>query len=405
MGNILKEKLYSRNITSSFSYEEGKLEEFYKKDSVSNSYRVYSDGYVGIYYQSGDIDDSVGFEKAKDNLARKREYPYGLETGKRLRDRTERELTDKELKDIAQDCMDYLRKTYPQFIYSANFEIQKCIQKRTNDLGMDYTNIDCAVNVYVGFKHADSRNLSDGGFSFSLRDFDKKVFCKMADDYLANYEKDVALPDELIIDCQYYGFTGMVVNQLNAESLALGTSLLSGKVGEKVFSEDFTLYHDVTDKECWFNTFWDGEGCVTDGDKRTIIDKGVIVTGLSDKRCAAKYGVPHTGNAYTDLGDVPGVGGVNARIERSQKTVKELLNGRYAIVILQSEGGFNDKGELSMPVQSSLLTDGEKILGKLPPFTFVTNMFDMFGRDYIGVGSDQPIFNDKQILFRVHKES
>ena len=54
-----------------------------------------------------------------------------------------------------------------------------------------------------------------------------------------------------------------------------------------------------------------------------------------------------------------------------------------------------------MPVQIGLLTDGEKILGRVPPFTISTNMFDMFGKDFIGVAKyNKEIFNDKVMLFK-----
>ena len=71
------------------------------------------------------------------------------------------------------------------------------------------------------------------------------------------------------------------------------------------------------------------------------------------------------------------------------------------IPVQYSGGGFNDKGEYVMPVHLALLSDGEKVIGKLPPFTLSGNMFDMFGKDFIGVGSDKPIFNDKQILVKM----
>lgn len=399
-----REKASYRNIISKFSYREGKLEDFYKKISTTDSYRVYQDGFVGIYCQIGEIDDELGFQKAEENLVKERRYPYEMESGVRSRNKVERELTDKELKVYAEEGMEYLKTTYPQFVFHGSFSQNKTIETRVNSAGMDYSNTDCSVNIYIEFKHVDSKDLFDGQFDFSLRDYDKAVFCKMADDFLGNYEKEVELPEELIIDSQYYSYVGQVVSQLNAEKLALGTSLLHDKVGRQVFSEDFTLYHDVTDEETWFNTFWDGDGHVTEGDKRMFIEKGKILSGYSDKRCAEKYNAPYTGNAYFDYGDVPGAGGFNARIEKSTKTVKELLNGRYAIVLLKSNGGFNDKGEMVVPVQNALLTDGEKILGRLAPFTFKTTMYDMFGKDYIGVGSDKPIFNDKQILFRVNKE-
>lgn len=399
-----REKVMRKETTTKISYVEGKMEDFFKMNRTICSYRVYKDGCVGIYCQNGEIEDNLGYEKAKANLVRERKYPYEMETGTRTRNKVEKEVTDRELKALAEEGMDYLKASYPQFIFHGFFEQRKCVETRINSRGMDYSNTDGCINVHIEFKHKDGTDLIDGDFNFSLRNYDKQVFCKMADDYLANFEKEVDLPEELIIDTQYYGFIGKVIQQLHAENLALGTSLLTGKVGQQIFSENFTLYHDVSDKETWFNPFWDGEGHVTEGDKRVLIERGKILTGFSDKRCAEKYNMPYTGNAYFDFADVPGAGGVNPRIERSTKTVKELLNGRYGIVMLKSDGWFNDKGELTMPITSSLLTDGERILGKLPPFTMKSSLFDMFGKDFIGVGSDQPIFNDKQLLFRVHKE-
>lgn len=401
----MKEKMIIENVFSEVSYEESKLKSFHRQNVSRTSFRVYEDEKVGIHFQVGNISETDGFQRAEENLKlRPRPYAFELETGVRSRDKTERELTDKELMDTAEECMNYLREKYPQFIYGASFEQHKQNVCQTNEKGMNYSNKDCSVNVNINFKHVDSKDIVDGYFSFSLRDFDKNVFFKMADDFLANYDKDVELPEEIIIDTQYYSLLGKLSESLNGEMLSLGTSLLSGKIGEKLFSEEFTLMHDVSDEECWFNRFWDGDGCVIENDKLLLIDKGVVLTGYADKKTAKKYNIPHTGNAYTDMADIPGPGGVNFRIARSSKTIKELLDGRCCVIPLSAGGGgFVENGDFTMPVHNSLLYDGEKVLGKLPPFTVVSNMFDMFGKDFIGVGSDKPIYNDKQILFKVKK--
>lgn len=401
----MREKYVDEVTFSEIKYEENKLLSFNKSNSISYSFRVHRDGMVGVHYQMGEMSDEEGFALAEENLKeRPRPYPFELETGKRSRDKTERQVTDKELMEIAKECMTYICETYPRFIFSASFSQKKETIRCSNDKGMDYANTDCAVDVGIGFKHVDSKDITDGGFGFGLRNFDKEIFIKMADNYLANYEKEVELPEEIIIDTQYYGFLGILSANLDGESLALKTSLLSGKIGEKVFSEDFTLVHDLSDEECWFNRFWDGDGCVLENDKRIFIDKGVIVTGFSDKKNAKKYGTLHTGNAYMNFMDIPGAGSTNFKILRSKKTVKELLDGRYCVIpVSYGGGGFAENGDYTMPIQCAMLSDGEKILGKLPPFTMVSSMYDMFGKDFIGVGSDNPIFNDKQILFRVKK--
>lgn len=401
----MREKVSMIYTDSRIEYLESKLKAFQRTSTQSTSYRVYEEEKVGIYCHIGQCEDEEGYEKAKENLLeRARPYPFEIESGVRKRDMTERELTDKELMNTAKDCMDYLVECYPKFVYRMIVNQSKEIYTQTNDKGMNYEYIDCCVSVMVEFKHVDSKDITNGYFSFSLRDYDKAVFQIMADDYLANYDKELELPDEIIIDMQYYDLLGKLYNCLSYEELSLGTSLLSGKIGEKLFSEDFTLMHDVSEKECWFNRFWDGDGCVHENDKFTYIENGVLISGYSDKRTSKKYNVPHTKNAYHNDVDIPGPGGLNLRIKRSEKTVKELLNGRYCIIpAYMGGGGFADNGDYAVPIQYALLSDGERILGRVPAFTMISNMFDMFGKDFIGVGSDNPIYNDKQILFRVKK--
>lgn len=400
----MKELLRRVSENVHIEYEENVKKSIAKQVVIESSFRVYRDGLVGIHYNVGEISEEEGFRRAEANLKRKRPYPFEPKPGTRHRDLSQHEYTDEELVDIANRCMEYLISTYPDYTYATTVSVDRETVTRKNDAGMDYLNRDCSVGCSVSFKHKDSKDISDGGFRYNERTFSFDKFKRMADDCLACFNTPVDFPEEIIIDEQYYGIVGTLLNQLNGERMTLNTSLLSGKIGEKVFSEDLTLRHDVSDGEAWFQTFWDGDGCTFEDDRITFIDHGTIVSGIADKRDAKKYGIPHTGPAYHSFTDIPATGNVGARLERSTKTVKELLNGRYAVIpVMSYGGGFNEKGEYIMPVHSSLLFDGEKILGKLPPFTIITNLFDMFGKDYIGVASDQPIYNDKQILYRVKR--
>ena len=54
----------------------------------------------------------------------------------------------------------------------------------------------------------------------------------------------------------------------------------------------------------------------------------------------------------------------------------------------------------SLPGPSSG-TKGEKILGRLPPFTMRSNMFDMFGKDFIGVSKYTDIWNKNMMLVKM----
>ncbi len=394
-------------ITSEYSYREVKIEEtkiktFSKDDRMNRSFRVYDGGYAGIQFVQGSADEDTCYKKAQDNLILKRPYKFPLETGVRHRDKTEREYSDKELMEIAREAVTYLEKNYPDFIFGGEVSAVREVKSMSNSLGLDYSNTDGMLNIGISFKHKDSKDITDGWFSIGQRNFDFKKFTDMADNYLSNFTNMVELPEELIIQRQYYGFLAKLDECLNAENLALGTSLLTGMIGEKVFADSFSLTHDVSDKETWCTPFFDGEGVVQPDDKRIYIKNGVLISGYADKFTANKYGVPHTGSAGFGMTDVPYNGNVNFRIERSGKTVKELLDGRLSVVpIMAAGGGFNDKGEYVTPVQTALLSDGERFLGRLPEFAIKGNMFDMFGKNFIGVGSDDPIFNDKQIIVKM----
>lgn len=205
----------------------------------------------------------------------------------------------------------------------------------------------------------------------------------------------------IIIDT-YYGYTGKLRESLSLENLKTGTSLLCGKVGQQIFSTDLTVFHDVSDKNSWMNTFWDGDCVVPKGDKVVFIKNGKVIRGYCDKTKAKKYKVKTTGNAGGSYADIPGGSFNTMSLKIGKKSAKELLNGKLAIIPIQAfGGGFKEQGEYTMPVQIGLLTDGEKILGRVPPFSISTNMFDMFGKDFIGIAKyNKEIFNDKVILFK-----
>ena len=88
--------------------------------------------------------------------------------------------------------------------------------------------------------------------------------------------------------------------------------------------------------------------------------------------------------------------------EPSGKTVRELLAGRLSVIpLMSSGGGYNEKGDYAMPIQNALLSDGEKVLGRLPSFTISGNLFDFYGKDFIGSPCDKPVTGRRTPLIRV----
>lgn len=400
-----REKITSTNISSSVDVQENQIIGFNKSSSLNYSFRVYKDDKCGYYYYMGQISDEEGYKNAEKNLELNRPYPFEIEGGVRHRDKLETLPTDAELMNITKRCLSYLKKNFPDYTFAGAAATIIHTMKQENDVGMDYSTRDGHTSIQFEFKHKDSKDISDGYFTYNDRKFKMSKFKKIASGWLSSFNKMVEMPEECIIMDQYYGYTGKLKDALDVEKLKLGTSILTDKIGTKTFADNLTVFHDTSDKESWMNAFWDGDGTVPHKDKVYFIKNGKILRGYADKKTAKKYKVkPVPGSAYINYADIPGNGGINLSLKIENKTAKELLNGRLAIIPIQSSGGgFKEKGEYTMPVQIGLLTDGEKILGRVPPFTISTNMFDMFGKDYIGVAKRNELYNNKVLLFKAQK--
>ena len=397
-----KEKYTQRRINSAVKIVENKIVSFDKSDAIEYSFRVYKDGLAGIHYQQGKMSDEDGFAKAEKNLERKRPYPFELEKGVRSRDKMEKPLTDQELMSTAEKMLKYLHKKYPDYTFEGKVGTSIWEKDAENSLGMKYHAKDGNSAISISFKHKDSKDISDGYVHFTQRTLKIRSFYKIADNYLENFTKTLPMPEECIIVDKYYDYTEKLYENLSLEKLKLGTSLLCGKVGQKVFADDLTVLHDVSDKNTWMSSFWDGEGVVPKNDKVCFIKNGKILRGYCDKKIAKKFRTKTTGNAGFNYSDIPSGSFNTMTLKIGNKSIQELLNGKLGIIPVQAYGGgFKEKGEYTMPVQIGLLTDGEKILGRVPPFTISTNVFDMFGKDFLGVAKfNKEIFNDKVMLFK-----
>jgi len=73
------------------------------------------------------------------------------------------------------------------------------------------------------------------------------------------------------------------------------------------------------------------------------------------------------------------------------------------LIAIASGGDFTPDGKFATPVQVSYLTDGVKLLGRLPELTIKGSLFDFFGRDFIGVSSDKLYLsgNERMLVTRL----
>ena len=147
------------------------------------------------------------------------------------------------------------------------------------------------------------------------------------------------------------------------------------------------------------------EGTVSEDDRVNLIDQGVIKYAYTDKKNAAAFSLPLTGAAGGKYDDVPGLNSPSLRIANTNKSLKELLGGQLAVLAKITSGGdYTNSGDYATPVQDAYLTDGERILGRLPELTVTSNIFDMFGKDYIGCSNDKPFMSSPALVMKMKVE-
>jgi TldD protein len=131
--------------------------------------------------------------------------------------------------------------------------------------------------------------------------------------------------------------TGLLTHEAfghNAEAdhILSGTSIIAGKLGEKIASELVTIIDDSTIPHKWGSYKYDSEG--TPGKRRILVENGVLKGYMHNLETAAKLGVSPNGSARAqDYSSRPIIRMSNTFIAPGESTFEELIrdidNGIY----------------------------------------------------------------------------
>ena len=226
----------------------------------------------------------------------------------------------------------------------------------------------------------------DMAFEGISRNYDEKKIIEDISKMIDNYKikKDIEVGTyPIIIDFQY--FSNYILSNTMATLVMSKASLFSNKIGQKVFSDNVTIIDDRNPQTAICSPFFDMEGVVNENYQFKLIDRGVFTTPTVSKKEAITYNLPLTGSAYSTYDSVPRCTPDNLVVLKSDKTLKELLNGEKGIYVVFASGGdFTQSGDYASPVQLAYLVEDGKITGRLDNLTITGNIFDMFGKNFIG---------------------
>ncbi|MBU5313345.1 hypothetical protein KQI38_14970 [Tissierella carlieri] len=403
---MIKEK-YIKNLKEiSINILQSNIKSVRKKDITKTGFRVYENGFVGIAGAVGKVDELELEKRAIENLRLEIPYPYEPSTNlvKKVDYRKET-LSHEEFVKEVEELLEILKKEFPDFIFSNNIYIKDFETKLINNKGIDLTHIDRVVVASIVIKEKNSVNVFDALSTYIDREYSRDKILNNIRGMLTAYKNKIELPSkgkQPVVFIADDGLTLMkIVEEMNGYKVGTGASLFKDFIGEKKFSDKFTLYQSAEEEELSGVEFFDAEGVVNPDYKYTLIENGRIITPYTDKKTASQFNLPLTGSASAEYDKVPSLAPRNLVVKSSDKTLKELLNGQLGIAVLIASGGdFTQEGVFGTPVQLAFLTDGEKLLGRLPELTISGELYSMFGDDFVGKSQDK-LLGQKAIVFNL----
>ena len=390
---MIKEKYTINNEETSLNLVQTQIESVRKKNITKTGFRLYKDKKIGVSGAIGQYDEKEQWEKAEKALSLNIDYPYEVSASLEKSVQKPCDFSDgivftEEMEELLQE----LRQRHPQFIFSNKLKLLTDDVILENDNGLKLHSRISKIEASVLIKDKSSSDLMDAFMGMEGTKWDREEFLRLTNMTCTGLEKDVDIENgihKVVMIPFGCDFMGKMYSELHGLKYGTGGSLFSGKIGEKLFSDDFTLYQSLSPEDGILEPFFDAEGTVNKNFRYPLIEQGILKSPYTDKKYADQFNLVLTGAAGGSYDSVPSLSPHPLVIKNSEKTMKELLDGEKAIIVLFASGGdFTPEGRYATPVQTSFLFDGEKMLGRLPQLNITSHIYDMFGKNFIGVAKD-----------------
>ncbi|MBU1050058.1 TldD/PmbA family protein [Candidatus Bipolaricaulota bacterium] len=186
-----------------------------------------------------------------------------------------------------------------------------------------------------------------------------------------------------------------LVSCLSGHAVAKGISPLLDKTGQKILSDQLTIRENAGEQALPLARSFDDEGIACQ--RRTIVEKGVLLGFLTDLSSAANLGQPSTGNAVRrtlfseKIEDAPTPSFLGAIIEAGSVPWRELVRSLEEGVLVTHMLGLHSsnllQGQFSVQVTGFHIRKG-KVVGYLERTMMSGNLFEDF-TDIRGVSQER----------------
>ena len=366
----------------------GKIDSYRELDRTCGTVRVYDKGCIGIAGCLGEPDEAALTAQAREALAFGIPYPCDLDGPLELETVQEAEILPiSALVPTIQRFLDRLGALCPRFAFSNKISLERTRREYRSTAGRRLVSEGRRLSIGLVAQNRGSGNLFDTLLGWSGKHFDEEaVLAQFRKEYDAFYRPAELAPGRYPIVTQAEDLIAGFVPQFLGDLYAAGASLLSGKLGQRAFSELLSFRIDKNPATAYGLPFFDAEGRTAPDFRPTLIENGVLKGLLTTKKTAAQYGLPALGAASAAYDGVPdlGFGEGNLWLDPTANSLKELVPGKAVYVVAAAGGDMTPDGHFATPVQMAyLLEDGEPV-GRLPELNIGGSFFDLLGKDYRG---------------------
>lgn len=290
-----------------------------------------------------------------------------------------------------EEGLDRLNSQFPEFVFTGRCTIQNQTTELKSSYGLDLTTSGGLCEWYFLYQRKGSSNMMDGYFGeTSAQSEIDKAITEHAD-FLRAQGRIVTLKSGrmpvLFVD-------GLQPADKLIESFAInkyedGSSLYSGKLGQKLFSNKITITDNAYDPINGNFDFFDGEGIVRANDLK-LVDQGNFSGLLSDLRFGKKFSRPSTGNGMRSYNKGIQLSPRSLRVSGGLESWKSIVKrlDRCLVAMIAAGGDSNDLGEFSSPVQVGYILEKGEVIGQAPQVTIKTSVSNYLGSHLIDVSSD-----------------
>lgn len=393
-------ELYQVTVTETpVRYENNKLKGIDTNEKRVNALRIVKDGRLGFATSTGtDLDQLLDMALATAQFGRPWDAPLPgpAELPQVELEHPSTSVDIDTMVAMGAEAIEELRDCHPQLLASAHLTTRKSTVRLANSQGFSGEYSKNMFSMMGEAELTEGKNILSlyAGFSSGkLEDQMEKTIRYLVENFQHGLTNVPVKSGDYTVIFSPWGL-GDILRPLlacaNGKAVEKGFSPWKDKLGQQLFSEQFSLYDDATIPFAPAGCLFDGEGVAAN--RTAIIDSGKVNSFVLDLVTAKALGLRSTGNGFRSQPDsLPGPGNSNIVLEMTtSQPLQELLGSVERGIIIHSLmgawAGNPYGGQVSGNIDLGFLIEDGKIKGRVKDCMVSVNAFVAF-RDQIAGSS------------------